>query len=235
MIIGRNANGKITTKTAGGLRVVNCACCEPPPLCCMYAATSAASADLPAAITLPGVGSLSKSGTNYGNTTNGVILESGVWARYVGGVRSTHPCLITGDGNLTPGDDTVEDQFADTYTVSAALASPEPDIRTDDHIRQVPRLSLCSWSYSGEQETPGDFQFVLNVIFEPTLQKWVATYVLDLDNFGAAYYIKDGPQNTPVGTYTLDSFFDFGTDNPDEGMGWERRYDYTGTFTVSEA
>jgi hypothetical protein len=29
MIIGRNANGTITTKTDGGLRAVNCACCLP--------------------------------------------------------------------------------------------------------------------------------------------------------------------------------------------------------------
>jgi hypothetical protein len=149
-------------------------------------------------------------------------------------VTSLGSCLITGDGNLTPGDDAVEDQFADTYTVSATLASPEPNSRTDAHSRQTPRLSLCSWSYSGEQEDPGNFTFILNVIFDPTLQKWVGTYVLDSDNFGTAYFIKDDPQNTPVGTYTLDSFFDLSSDNPDEGSGSERRYDYTGTFTVSE-
>jgi hypothetical protein len=223
-------------KTQGGKVILkggkpSCTCCEEAE-CCMYPADTPAG-DLPDAITLNGT-SLSKSGTSYGDTTDGLIQESGVWARYVDGVRSTQTCLITGDGNYTPGNDAVEDQFADTYAVSATLTSPLGyPYGTDDHSRQTPRLSLCSWSYSGEQEDPGNFTFILNVIFDPTLQKWVGTYVLDSNNFGTAYFIKDGSQNTPVGTYTLEYFYDLSSDNPDDGGG-EFRYDYTGTFTVSE-
>jgi hypothetical protein len=98
------------------------------------------SADLPDAITLRGVGSLSKSGTDYGNTTNGVILESGVWARYVGGVRTTKPCLFDGNGNKTPGDDAVEDQFEATYTIGWTFIGAQYSV-------EVERNSLCGWSY----------------------------------------------------------------------------------------
>jgi hypothetical protein len=97
-------------------------------------------ADLPDAITLLGVGSLTKSGTAYGDTTNGVILESGVWARYLSGVRATKACLIDGNGNFTPGDDTVEDQFASSYSVEMSMFY--------DYVRGscvVNRTSLETW------------------------------------------------------------------------------------------
>jgi hypothetical protein len=107
----------------------------------MYPATSAVSADLPKAITLLGVGSISKgAGTDYGNTTNGVILERGVWARYVGGVVGpTKPCLFDGDGNKTPGNDLVEDQLEPTYTIDWTF----PDAQSVE----VERQSLCGWTY----------------------------------------------------------------------------------------
>jgi len=123
---------RIITKTVDSEVRVSCSCCEEG--CCMYPAASAVAADLPAAITLLGVGSLTKSGSAYGDTTNGVILESGVWAKYVSGVRSTQACLITGDGNLTPGNDTVEDQFAATYDVGAG-----------GYSGTLTRVSLCCW------------------------------------------------------------------------------------------
>jgi len=111
-----------TVKMNGGKVImkngkVSCSCCTG---CCMFAAQDLVNglftaADLPAAVTLLGVGSISLSGTAYGNTTNGVVFESGSWAKYVAGVRTTQRCLITGDGNVTPGNDAVEDQFAATY------------------------------------------------------------------------------------------------------------------------
>jgi len=113
----------------------------------MYPSASAVAADLPDAITLLGVGSLSKSGTDYGNTTNGVILESGVWARYVEGVRSTKTCLIDDDGNLTPGDDAVEDQFEPQYMLQGppTYEFPSPDPIYPDPV-PITRTSLCVWS-----------------------------------------------------------------------------------------
>ena len=117
--------------------------------CCMYSATSLAAgdlvaADLPDAITLLGVGSLSRSGTGYGNTTNGVIFETDTWARYIGGVRTTQNCLITGDGNFTAGDDAVEDQFAASYSINY-----------DGIDYTANRISLCVWLYSGPEDCAG--------------------------------------------------------------------------------
>jgi hypothetical protein len=111
--------------------------------------------DLPDAITLLGVGSLAKSGTAYGNTTNGVILESGVWARYLSEVRATKPCLIN---NLTPGDDSVEDQFASSYSVEMSMFN--------DYVRGscvVNKTSLGRWegiAYGvGQGSWPNDLAF----------------------------------------------------------------------------
>ena len=125
-------------------------CCCEEETCCMYPATSAVAADLPVTITLQGFGSISKSGTDYGDTTNGVILESGEWARYVGGVRTTKPCLFDGDGNKTPGNDLVEDQFEPTYTIDWTF----PDAQSVE----VERQSLCRWTYGPFPlpETPSD-------------------------------------------------------------------------------
>ena len=105
-------------------------------------------ADLPNAITLLGVGSIAKSGSDYGNTTNGVILESGVWAVYLAGVRTTKACLIDDDGNLTPGDDVVEDQFSATYTVNNFFFTgycPEYDDGSPYDNIVLERSSLCGW------------------------------------------------------------------------------------------
>jgi len=52
---------------------------------------------------------------------------------------SIGPCLITGDGNLTPGDDTVEDQFDSTYTLSWTSPWGNPNTAT------VVRTGPCSW------------------------------------------------------------------------------------------
>jgi len=122
----------------------------------MYPATGLASGyftaeDLPDAITLLGVGSLSRSGTSYGNTTNGVIFETDVWAKYIGEVRTWQSCLITGDGNFTPGDNAVEDQFAATYQFQDPSAIGYVDGQERDYRDvTVTRVSLCGWAYKDE-------------------------------------------------------------------------------------
>jgi hypothetical protein len=104
----------------------------------MYNAAYEVASNLPEAITLLGVGSLAKSGTDYGNTTNGVILESGVWAVYIEGVRTTQQCLISGN---------VEDQFASTYLIHnfsfTGYCNNYSDPVTDI---LVTRESTCLWS-----------------------------------------------------------------------------------------
>jgi len=170
------SGGKVVTKEGK----VSCTCCT-PSACCMYPADHdwGDGSDLPAAITLLGVGSLSKSGTDYGDTTNGVILESGVWARYVGGVRTTRPCLIDGDGNLTPGNDKVEDQFAGTYTGENGLG--QSYVYT--------RVGECEWS--------GTLPFLrtpCSLIWSKAVCKWRTTC-----GGGGGY--KAGNQTSPVGFY----------------------------------
>jgi hypothetical protein len=182
-------SGKVVLKDGK----VACACC----LCCLYPATQAVEADLPDAITLLGVGSLSKSGTDYGDTTNGVILESGVWARYVGGVRTTNSCLITGDGNLTPGNNLVEDQFEPAYEVSNGLDKFPPSTCT------VTRDSKCAWSYTDpllaahiaaggdifnyeEAFTDDNFERNWTIIYASLTWEYIN------DEFGPGYWYLDG-------------------------------------------
>jgi hypothetical protein len=104
----------------------------------MYPAASLASGligenDLPDAVTVDGT-SFSRSGTSYGNTTNGVILEENVWAKYRNAARSTRACLIQGG---------VEDQFADTYYASATNSvNPELSFSNSPMFR----TGLCSWA-----------------------------------------------------------------------------------------
>jgi len=219
----KTQDGKIVTQAGK----VSCTCCS---TCCLYPATQAVAADLPDAITLLGVGSLSKSGTDYGDTTNGVILESGVWARYVGGVRTTRPCLIDGDGNLDAGDDLVEDQFEPAYELSNLLI---PNWPLNQPI-VVTRVSKCQWAYTdplyyvGERFTDGNYERNLTIISA------VLTWVYINDEFGPGYWFLDadylnadgqdegggngeyyldnvgfgtqrfGTQHTPDGDYTAD-------------------------------
>ena len=109
-------SGKVVLKDGK----VACECCTAPPGpgpgCCLYPAQCLADAiytadDLPDNVTVNGA-SFPRSGTAYGNTTNGVIFEEDVWAKYTSGVRSSRPCLIQ---------DGVEDQFADSYLVEMQM------------------------------------------------------------------------------------------------------------------
>ena len=141
---GTFTDGKISAVYRNG-QSIGC-CCQTEPACCMYSATTLASgdmgaSDLPDAITLLGVGSLSRSGTGYGDTTDGVIFETDAWAIYRDGVRTTRNCLIQGDGKFTPGDDLVEDQFEATYTLTLYDVEYNSVISTNT----VTRVGLCQW------------------------------------------------------------------------------------------
>jgi hypothetical protein len=125
---------------------VSCSCCDEEE-CCMYPAQALAdgfysASDLPDAVTISGV-SYSRSGLGYGNTTNGVILEENVWARYTNGSRSSRACLIQGG---------VEDQFADTYTV---------DIASGALVVQVERFAVYGWISEVIQEGDNYFCIIL--------------------------------------------------------------------------
>jgi len=102
-----------TVKTQSGNVIlkngkVSCECCDVE--CCMYPSSRLANgfytnSDLPNAVTINDI-SYNRVNESYGNTTNGVILEGEVWAKYQSGTRSIRSCLIQGG---------VQDQFKDEY------------------------------------------------------------------------------------------------------------------------
>lgn len=194
---------RIITKTASGVQRVSCSCCE---ICCMYPADQLGADftndDLPDNLTVNG-SSLSRAGSAYGNITNGVIFESGVWALYTDGNRSTSNCLILGDGNFTVGDNSVEDQFADTYTIIDSIGA-----------FPVERISLCVWR-SPEYEWCDDVGFgvggdlyrgyLIYGLF-PQGDSLTPTWSVVGNILGEECNIndlgeKEGLLNTPVGSY----------------------------------
>lgn len=100
------------------------------------------------------------------------ILDSGI------------ECLITGDGNLTPGDDTVEDQFEASYTVTWSINSESAT---------VSRISLCEW-FGGDLD-PGSGEGDITILYNTETNKFNADYL-------GARWEKTGDQSSPVGTYT---------------------------------
>jgi len=126
----KTQGGKVITK--GGK--VSCECCGEPPLpCCMFPSsqlnTGYSQDELPDAVTVDGT-SFNRSGTSYGDTTNGVIFESGVWAKYNNGARSERPCLIQSG---------VVDQFDDVYYLDL-LFTP-----SQNEAIPLTRVDLCEW------------------------------------------------------------------------------------------
>ena len=168
-------SGKVVIKDGK----VACGCCEQPTGCCMYPAQGLADAiytadDLPDDVTVNGT-SFPRSGTTYGNTTNGVIFEENVWAKYTSGVRSSRPCLIQGG---------VEDQFADSYQITAQGESVIVT-RTND---------ICIWTGENQYGPAG----IAYSGASPYI--WFAFISLPEPFFGTDGE-KQGFQSSPVGTY----------------------------------
>jgi hypothetical protein len=108
---------------------------------------------------------------------------------------SSNECLITGDGNLTAGDDLVEDQFEDTYT----LTSIEGSI-------VVTRVSLCRWELPTEIGSPnlgGSLEYYpINPMEGQPSPAWIAG-MDDGQAMSPAGGEKTSPNlSSPVGTYT---------------------------------
>jgi hypothetical protein len=190
-------NGNVILK--GGK--VSCSCCAVEPDCCMYPADGLGdtfeAADLPA--TLYGKwddradGTFTKSTDTFTRGTVTIRVNSGgtAWEFYDSddATLTIGNCLIRGDGNITPGDDAVEDQFEDCYEVTGEFISGAV---------QVIRNSLCEWNYEfdGEFESGGFF-----IIFDAVEQKW--KYNGFFTGFNEEGY-KTGNQSSPVGTYNTD-------------------------------
>jgi len=105
---------------------------------------------------------------------------------------SIGPCLITGDGNLTPLDDTIEDQFEPTYRVTfdvwvSGVFDTSWDIEAE-------RNSLCAWVGS-----TGDYGSV-NLNHNPESGK----FEYSVPDTGIIEVAKDDYQSSPDadgGTY----------------------------------
>jgi hypothetical protein len=133
---------------------VSCSCCD--SACCMYPAQGFldgdyAEDDLPDEILvtydlLTSEPFSKQSGGYYTDDATGTFFivayneptSSKTWcfcstASPTGDQDAISSCLITGDGNLTPGDDAVEDQFESTYSIGGDT---------------VTRVSLCVWTGS---------------------------------------------------------------------------------------
>jgi hypothetical protein len=186
---------------------VACACCALPTPCCYYPSAILAQGiysvnDLPDAVTVDGV-SFARSGSSYGNTTNGVRLEGTTWAKYANGVRSTNPCLLKNG---------VVSQFADAYYLQSPATDQCPEgfysatiLKTENVVE-----GFCGYA-SGESDcsiaNPPGFQESNAEIFYMAYDDYgVELQGKWLCNLGAGqetFTPKTGFQNTPVGTYNV--------------------------------
>jgi hypothetical protein len=193
----KTSDGKVLTTAGTGLPKVRCECCSP---CSLYPAFpvllepdpedpeagfiqwTADTDNLPASIDFYGT-TLYKSGTSYGDTTNGVILEGEKWAVYIEGVRTERDYLISGG---------ITDFFGDTYTVE-----------WDTYTVTVTRSSCGAW---GGAFTPGECP-TGGVILKLADEGW-SVQALSLTEGGmAACYLEAAvkypstPESSPTGSY----------------------------------
>ena len=190
-----------TIKTSGGAVIlkggkVSCGCCsscqtypafpvllEPDPEDpeAGFIQWTADSANLPASIDFYGT-TLTKSGTSYGNTTNGVILEGEKWAVYIDSVRTERDYLISGG---------ITDFFGDDYTVE-----------WDTYTVAVTRSSCATWG--GTFVADGCYSG--GVILTLADEGW-SVQALSLAEGGGPCYgyggtkYPDTAENTPTGLY----------------------------------
>jgi hypothetical protein len=196
---------RIITKVVNGQRRVSCSCCPSDVECCMYPADQLgvgyAADDLPDKIKFVG-GEFAKNNpplefTNdpnvliyYGFAGEGVGISGGegLWRQFVdfGGTDGAR-CLI---GDI--GGSSFTDNFADAYT--ADLVG-----------RVVERKSLCVWEDGGfvlVYTTPESIDaFDVFGGYTGPLYKWVAQGKFLQPDEGGGFWVKDDPQNSPVGTY----------------------------------
>lgn len=186
---------KIITKLVGEQRKVSCSCCVATE-CCVYPASCGMG---PSSVEHYGT-TISGDGTTFGDTTNGVILESGAWAVYRNGVRSTKSCLGLA---LPTGSADVAATLATTYSldvdgpgidITSSLAydgAIAADTADESVVGNV--TGQCFWTgASGTQDF--DEGFVL--FFNPNNCRWEITS--GPINFVYAYLAA----GSPVGSYT---------------------------------
>jgi hypothetical protein len=157
----KTQNGKVITKDGK----VSCECCE----CCLYPAQALADGlyavdDLPDSVLLSYDFADELECTRSGNIYTGILHPSLTYTVYLGelegnptwllGINGSpdddFPCLINRPYPRVEGEGTVEDQFADTYTVSGPISGT------------VTRESICVWSGENLRVTNFGYQWRIN-------------------------------------------------------------------------
>ena len=212
-IVDEDGRRRVVTKLDEARRLVSCTCCTPVDITCclldtdldlvLYPNGAISQDKLPPTIVLDGV-TYSLGTLGYGDTTNGVFLESGVWAVYKSGVRTTRRCLVS---NIATD---IEDEFPDTlsltysafgFTVTASLT----------------RTSLCTYEGTDSEGCEG------NINYNQQLEaadgnNWVVHGFTALfeDTFHSCAPAQSSTtlnKNNPVGTYAAEFGYDLGS-NP---------------------
>lgn len=193
-------NKKVIISVVGSETKVSCECCSS---CLAYPAYpvevgfdedgnptfdqwTADSANLPDSINFFGT-TLSKSGTSYGDATNGVFLEGEKWAVYRNGVRTEKDHLISGG---------IKDLFLDEYTATW------PKSETENYTVTLVRLGSCTWNAPFIADGCG----VGGARLEISDLGWSFSAISLTSGSGPCYAYGDGkypdyPQNDPTGTW----------------------------------
>ena len=194
-------NKKVIVSVSGSETKVSCECCSS---CLAYPAYpvevgidedgnptfdqwTADSANLPDSINFFGT-TLSKSGTSYGDATNGVFLEGEKWAVYRNGVRIEKDHLISGG---------IKDLFFDQYTATW----PKSD-ETENYTVTLIRTDCNNWNAPFVADGCGAGGAKLEI----SDLGWIFTAVSLTSGGGPCYAYGDGkypdyPQNDPTGTW----------------------------------
>lgn len=195
-------NKKVIISVVGSETKVSCECCssclaypafpvlmEPDPddPDAGYIQWTADSSNLPDSINFFGT-TLSKSGTSYGDATNGVFLEGEKWAVYRNGVRTEKDHLISGG---------IKDLFLDQYTATW----PKFD-ETENYAVTLVRFDNCTWNAPFVADGCG----AGGAILEITDLGWSFSAISLTSGGGPCYGYGDGkypdyPQNDPSGTW----------------------------------
>ena len=195
-------NKKVIISVVGSETKVSCECCSS---CLAYPAYpvevgidengnptfdqwTADSANLPDSINFFGT-TLSKSGTSYGNTTNGVFLEGEKWAVYRNGVRTEKDHLISGG---------IKDLFLDQYTATW----PKLD-ETENYTVTLIRTGCNTWDAPFIADGCGAGGAKLEI----SDLGWSFSATSLTSGGGPCYGYGDGkypdsPQNDPTGTWS---------------------------------
>jgi hypothetical protein len=207
--VDESGTRRAVTKLVEGERLVSCTCCTPVDITCCLLDTEldldlfpngAITQDkLPPTIILDDV-QYSLGTLGYGDTTDGVFLESGVWAVYKSGVRTTRRCLIS---NIATD---IEDEFPDTVTVT--YSNFGLTVTTS-----LTRLSLCyyegTFTFEGTDHDVLLYQNGGGALLQEGNAWTLSGPIIGVIDFGsgleaflAGSNYSTSTNNQPVGSYT---------------------------------